>query len=130
MAPRFAYAAQKQKDEATLEHEQLTAGDLITHGTFMLYDTPDKTVWITRNGDEMYRTTEWKNVDALLAANQAAANEFNRSGPLGDTVQVASVPMAVHLKWAAEGITDDPVALARRLNDGDYSKFRTNNLRV
>lgn len=113
-----------------MEQEKFTVGDLVTHGTFMLYETPDKIVWLTRDGDTMYRTTQWKNVAALLADNQAAANDFNRTGKLGDTVQVASVPYAVHLKWAAEGIVNDPVALARRLNDADYSKFRTNSLRV
>ncbi|MGE6781302.1 hypothetical protein ACQKGL_02130 [Ensifer adhaerens] len=113
-----------------MEQEHFTLGDLITHGTYMLYDGPDKTVWITRDGDQMYQTVEWKHVGALLADNQAAANEFSNSGQLGDNVRVASIPLGIYQRWSADGITEDPVALARRLNDADYSKFRVNNLRV
>lgn len=113
-----------------MQEEQFTVGDLVTHGTFMLLDTPDKTVWLTRDGDKMYQTVEWKNVSALLEDNIAASNNFSRSAKLGDNVQVASVPLGVYQKWDSEGIIDDPVALARRLNDADYRKFRTNNLRL
>ncbi|SCX36036.1 hypothetical protein [Agrobacterium rosae] len=113
-----------------MQEEQFTIGDLVTHGTYMLYDSPDKTVWLTRDGDQMYQTVEWKHVSALLEDNQSAANAFSRSSRLGDNVQVASVPMGVYQRWVSEGIVDDPVALARRLNDAEYRKFRTNNLQV
>jgi hypothetical protein len=112
-----------------LDYNEFTAGDLITHGTFLYYTGPDKTVWITREGDRMYTTTEW-HVDALIEANKAAANSFSRSGGLGDMVRVASIPVGLLNKWSDEGIVDDPTAFARRLNDSDFSKFRTNNLKV
>jgi hypothetical protein len=112
-----------------LDYNEFTAGDLITHGTFLFYHGPEKTVWVTREGDQMYTTTEW-NVEHLLEQNKAAANDFSRSGGLGDMVRVASVPVGVLNKWSDEGIVEDPVAFARRLNDSDYSKFRVNSLRV
>ena len=112
-----------------MDYNQLTAGDLITHGTFLAYSVPGKNVWVTRDGDQMYVTVE-TDVTALIEANQAAANSFSRSGGLGDMVRVASVPANIAAQWRNEGISDDPVALARRLNDSDFSKFRTNNLKV
>lgn len=107
-----------------------TAGDLVTHGTFVLVDDRDKTVYVTRDGDLMYVTTEWKNLSAVLEANARAASEFSKTQKLGDMERVASIPLGVYHQWAAEGIMEDDKALARRLNDSDFSKFRTNNLKV
>lgn len=112
-----------------MDYNELTAGDLITHGTFLYYADEYKTVWITREGDQMYTTTEW-NIDKLLEVNAASANSFSRTGGLGELQQVASVPVGIYQQWDKEGIVDDPDAFARRLNNGDFAKFRTNNLRV
>lgn len=108
---------------------QFTAGDLITHGTFLYYHGPDKTVWITREGDKMYATTEW-HVDALLEANKEAANSFSATGKLSDLTRVASIPVGVFNRLDKDGIVEDDVALKRFLNDPDYKKFRTNSLKV
>lgn len=112
------------------ELDQLTVGDLLTHGTLLWEDTPSKTVWLMRDGDKMYMHTEWKNIRGMLDDNANAAAAFNATGKLDELVRVASIPIGVHYQWSKEGITEDETAIARRLNDGDYKKFRTNNLRV
>lgn len=112
-----------------MESIQLEAGDLITHGTFLYYADELKTVWITREGDQMWATTEWR-IDPLIEANKAEANSFSRSSGLGDLQKVASVPMGVYQKWDKDGIVEDKQAFARRLNNADYAAFRTNNLKV
>ncbi|QRM56858.1 hypothetical protein F3Y30_09450 [Sinorhizobium sp. BG8] len=103
---------------------------MVTHGTFVLVDDADKTVYVTRDGELMYVTTEWKNLSAVLEANARAAAEFSKTQKLGDMERVASIPLGVYHQWANEGIMDDDKALARRLNDVDFSKFRTNSLKV
>lgn len=111
-------------------YDGLTIGDLITHGTFLFEDTPTKRVWLTRDGDRMYVTEEWKNVQALLDENAKYAAEFNQTGSHGELVRLASVPIGLHKQWSKEGITDDPATIARRLNDADNAKLRTNNWRL
>lgn len=110
--------------------ENLTVGDLVTSGTICWEDTPDYTVWLTRDGDNIHVTTEWKNVQALLDANAAEAADFSATGKHSDLVKVAGVPIGLYFAWQKEGITDDPEAMRRRLNDGDFSKFRTNGWRL
>ena len=108
----------------------LTIGDLVTSGTLLWEDDADKTVWLIRQGDEIHVRTEWKNLQALVDANAREAAEFSRSGRLGEMVKVASIPNAIYYDWKEKGYTEDPTKMARLLNDGDYGKFRTNNLRV
>lgn len=110
--------------------EDLSVADLVEHGTICWEDTPDYTVWLTRDGDKMVVTTEYKNVAALLDANQAEANDFNQTGKHGDVVKVAGIPIGLYFDWKRQGITDDPEALRRRLNNGDFSKFRTNDWKL
>ncbi|MEB2843805.1 hypothetical protein [Endobacterium cereale] len=110
--------------------EDFKVGDLVRHGSLMWEDTPEYTVWLTRDGDNIKITTEWKTVQALLDANVAEANDFSNTGKHSDIVKVAGVPIGLYFEWQQEGITDDPEAMRRRLNDGDYSKFRTNGWRL
>lgn len=108
----------------------LNLGDLVPIGHSITWsDTPDYTITITRISDtEAQIDTFYKNLEAMLAVNQAEANEWSRSGKLGDVVKSASIPTGVYYQWKAEGITEDPEAMKRRLNDPNYSKFRTNGL--
>ncbi|WP_246691002.1 hypothetical protein [Neorhizobium alkalisoli] len=75
----------------------------------------------------MIVTTEWKSVQALLDSNSNESAEFNQTGKHGDIVKVAGIPIGLYFDWKRQGITDDPEALRRRLNDRDFSKFRTND---
>ncbi len=105
-------------------------GDLITHGTFCIYSGPEKTIWLTRDGDQMYETVQWKDFRAMLDQNAKEAATFNVHGNHGSIVKLASVPIGLRYEWSKEGITDDPDALKRRLNDSDNAKFRVNNWRI
>ncbi|MEW9616023.1 hypothetical protein AB3G45_19600 [Shinella sp. S4-D37] len=114
-----------------MDINELEFGDLVLDGQTLVYeDTADYTIYLIREGDYIRIRRDFKNVRAVLEANARAAAEFNSTGQLGEFVKVASVPVGMHYQWDQEGILDDPVALARRLNDADFSKVRTNNLRV
>lgn len=108
----------------------LTLGDLVPIGSSITWeDTPDYTITITRISDTQAQIdTIYKNIETLLAVNAEQANNFSKTGKLGDTVKAASIPTGIYYQWQKEGITDDPEAMKRRLNDPTYSKFRTNGL--
>lgn len=110
--------------------EDFTVGDLVPSGAICWEDTPDYTVWLIRDGENLIVKTDYKNVQALLDANAAEAAEFSKSGKHNDVVKVAGIPIGLYFAWQREGITDDPEAMRRRLNDADYSKFRTNDWRL
>lgn len=109
---------------------EFTIGDLVTHGTYVLVDDPQKTVYITRDGDLMHVTTAWKGVQATFDLNASDAADYRRSDGMGDFQKVARVPLGVYHQWADEGILEDQKALNSRLNNGDFSKFRVNDVRV
>lgn len=113
-----------------MDINELQLGDLVPHGRLVWEDTPDYIIYLEREGDFIRITREFKNIRAVLEQNAREASDFNSTGKLGEFVKVASVPTGIHYAWDAEGILDDPTALARRLNDADFSKFRTNNLKV
>ncbi len=114
-----------------MEINELQFGDLVPDGQTLVWeDTPEYTTYFTRDGDYIRVIRDFKSVRAVLEANAREAAEFNSTGQLGEFVKVASVPIGMHYAWDQEGILNDPTALARRLNDADYSKFRTNNLQV
>ena len=107
--------------------ENLSVGDLVKQGTVVWEDTPEYTVFLTRDGDQIKITTQWKTVQALLDANAAEASEFSATGKHNDVVKVAGIPIGLYFDWQRQGITDDPEAMRRRLNDSDFRKFRTND---
>lgn len=114
-----------------MTEENLTLGDYLpTQGCVLWSNDEDKIIWLVRDGDKMEIITEWKNLNALFEANAAEAAEFSRSGGLGNMQKVASIPKGLYADWKAQGITEDTTAMRRRLNDADYSKFRTNTLIV
>ncbi|AYD00919.1 hypothetical protein [Neorhizobium sp. NCHU2750] len=112
-----------------MSDHNLTAGDLVTHGTILWEETPEYKVWMTRDGDKLIITTEYKDdvIKALMDQNQREANAFNATGSHGNLVKVASIPTGLYYDWKRQGIVDDPEAMRRRLNDSDYAKFRTNS---
>ncbi|WP_455918661.1 hypothetical protein [Ensifer canadensis] len=114
-----------------MDYLNITAGDLLTHGTFLIDETPECWVWLTREGDQMFISHEMKPhvLQALYDTNQEEANSFNKSGSHGET-KVASIPIAFYYDLQRRGITDDPEALKRILNNSTYSKFRTNDWTV
>ncbi|TQX87143.1 MULTISPECIES: hypothetical protein [unclassified Rhizobium] len=109
----------------------LTMNEVVPDGaTICVEDDETKTVYWKRSGDKIEQVTCWKNVSAVLEANLAEAKEFSRTGKLSELVKVASVPIGLHYDWKAKGYTEDPVKMARLLNDPDFAKLRTNTLRV
>jgi hypothetical protein len=114
-----------------MDNLNLTIGDLIQSGTYLLDETPETLVWITREGDQMYLTHEMKPdaLQALYDANQEERNGFSRNASHGET-KVASIPIAFYWDLQRKGITDDPAAMKRILNSADYQKFRTNDWQV
>lgn len=116
-----------------MEHfdpSELQFGDLMGDVNTQLFDdTPDCTTWLRLEGPDHIRVIKkWKNVKARLEANAREAAEWSKTQGLGSLAKVASIPMGIWAQWEAEGITDDPVAMARRLNDPDYAKLKTKNI--
>ncbi|MFD1326753.1 hypothetical protein [Mycoplana ramosa] len=109
--------------------DKFTIGDLVPSGSLLWEDTPTHTVWLTRDGDKLHITTVQK-VQAIIDANAQEAAEFNQTGSHGNLVKVASIPTSLYFAWQREGITEDPNAMKKRLNNGDLAKFRTNNWRL
>lgn len=107
--------------------DNIQVGDLIESGRILWEDTPDYSVYLTRDGDKIHVTTEWKNIQALLDCNAQEAAEFNATGKHSDVVKVAGIPIGLYFDWKRQGIIDDPEAMRRRLNDSDYRKFRVND---
>lgn len=111
-----------------MDNNTLSLGDLLPqNGTLLWSEDDEKTIWLVRDGDKMEIVTEWKSLSALFDANAQEAAEFSRTGSHGDLQKIASIPKGLFAEWRKEGITDDPIAMARRLNDPDFGKFRTNS---
>jgi hypothetical protein len=115
-----------------LDDLNLTVGDLITHGTFLLNETPEYWQWITREGELMFVWEEMKPhvLQALVDQNKREANAFSRTSSHGPSVKVASIPIILFFELQRKGIANDPVAIRRFLNDPDNAHFRTNDWRL
>lgn len=77
------------------------------------------------------RLTYVQDVEPLLDANKAAANEA--SGPMGEMCHVASIPVSVQLKWLVEkGVDvlnpDHKQAVAKLLDDGEWRYLKVRNI--
>jgi hypothetical protein len=110
--------------------DNFTAGDLVAEGErIIVEDNAEYTVILTREGPNIRTTTITKNetLQAQFEANAAEAADFNATGKHSGMVKVAGIPSTLYFEWLKEGIIDDPVALRRKLNDSDFSKFRTNS---
>jgi hypothetical protein len=84
------------------------------------------TYWVPNpdNPDEVIIRTVCHDASPLFDRNKALRNE-TAGEKFGDIRMVASVPSNIYGLWQKEGIVDDPKALARKLNDSEYSHFRT-----
>jgi hypothetical protein len=65
-----------------------------------------------------------QNVDGIIEQNRREFNGADR-GFKGDMKKVASIPLTVFMDLQKRGITRDPVAMKRWLNDPDNAAFRT-----
>ena len=77
------------------------------------------------------RLTYEQDVSTALDANKAAHNDA--SGPMGDMVHVASIPVSVQLKWMVEkGVDvlnpDHKQAVAKLLDDPDWRFLKVRNI--
>ena len=92
-----------------------------------IFDT-DPLTGITRywhvkdNGEFVIETEQKINVDE---ANTRARNATDKRAKWGDMSRVASIPLSVFYELKRKGITDDPQAMKRWLNDPDNRAFRT-----
>ncbi|CDZ29427.1 Hypothetical protein NGAL_HAMBI490_42930 [Neorhizobium galegae bv. officinalis] len=98
--------------------------------TKVVHEDANKTVVWTRQGNHVVEDVYHRNFQSLLEQNAEEAKAFSATGKLGTNVKVASIPASIYYAWEQEGITEDDVEMARRLNDPDYKKFRVNGLRL
>lgn len=68
-----------------------------------------------------------QDVEPIIEANRESYNAVNtRIGSNGETLtRVASIPLNIYFELQRAGITKDPVAMKRWLNDPDNRAFRT-----
>lgn len=106
-----------------------TIGDVVPDGATIVWeDNDEKTVTLTRQGDQIIIDTIPKKLQAIFDANAEEAANFNATGSLGNMVKVANIPNDLYWAWRAEGL--EPHEITNRLNDGDWAKLRTNSLRL
>jgi hypothetical protein len=104
-------------------------GDYVPDGASIpVYEDEFKSVLWVRRGDYIDVVTFTK-VDAIIAANRAAANDFSKSSKLGNMVRVANVPIDLHYQLVRDRhINEDNNEFARFLNNPDNAAFRVNGL--
>lgn len=95
--------------------------------TKRIFDTDPLTgitrYWHLKDTGEFVIETEQKiNVDQ---ANLRARNATDKHTKWGDVSRVASIPLSIYYDLKRRGITDDPKAMKRWLNDPDNRAFRT-----
>lgn len=92
-----------------------------------IFDT-DPLTGITRywhvkdNGEFVIETQQKIDVDE---ANRKRRVETDKRTKWGDVARVASIPLSVYYDLKRRGITDDPKAMKKWLNDPDNRVFRT-----
>lgn len=92
-----------------------------------IFDT-DPLTGITRywhvkdNGEFVIETQQKIDVDE---ANRKRRVETSKHTKWGDVARVASIPLSVYYDLKRRGITDDPKAMKKWLNDPDNRVFRT-----
>lgn len=113
------------------QYYNLTLGDILPVDGHVLYDSnPDFDTYLIRDGGVFKITKYHKTASSVMAANAEEAKDFSRTGRLGTSVKVASMPTEYFMELQAKGITQDPTEYAKFLNNSDNAGFRTNNLRV
>jgi hypothetical protein len=76
----------------------------------------------SEDGNTFVIQTE-QDTTGIVEANKAAYNDAPERW--GDMTRVASIPLSLYFDLKKKGITDDPVAMKRWLNDPDQRFFRT-----
>jgi hypothetical protein len=71
-----------------------------------------------------------QDVDKILDANRAQANDQGKRFAKSGFTKVASVPIGVYAEMKRAGILDDAKALKRWLNDPDNRFFRTHEAHI
>jgi hypothetical protein len=73
-----------------------------------------------------------QDAEPIVELNKARASHFDeRTGYKGDGFhQVASIPLVIYQQLVKDGITEDPKAFRKWLNDRDHAAFRTRPGRV
>ena len=106
------------KDSTILESDSLTGITSIWH--------PD-----IHTGDRNIIETV-QDAEPIIELNKARAGHFDeRTGFKGDGFhQVASIPLVIYQQLVKDGITEDPKAFRKWLNDRDHAAFRTRPGRV
>ena len=66
-----------------------------------------------------------QDVTDIVEENKALYNLSDGVPRFGDGKRVASIPMVIYMELQRQGITKDPVAFKRWLNDPDNRCFRT-----
>lgn len=95
---------------------------------------PDSGLKTTHIFDEATGETSLRyeqDVESILDRNKALANEA--SGPMGEMVHVASIPVGVQLKWMVEkGVDvlnpDHKQAVAKLLDDPEWRYLKVRNI--
>lgn len=110
---------------------ELTFADIYPEGVPIITEDDQYSRTITtRNGNKLEITTYFKKPEAFIDELKAKANDFSRSSKIGNTCHLATIPTALYMDMARQGMTDDKKYMARFLNDSDNAWMRVNNLRV
>lgn len=113
------------------KYNNLTLGDILPIDGHVLYDSnPDYDTYLIRDGGLFKITKFHKTAASVMAANAEEARNFSRTGRMGASVKVASMPTEYFFELQSKGITQDKTEYAKWLNKSDNAGFRTNNLRV
>lgn len=112
-------------------YEELTFGDVLPiDGCVLWNSTRDVDVYLIREGGVYKMTKFHKTAKSVMEANAEEAKGFSRTGKLGTSVKVASMPTSLYLELHAKGITQDQAGFKRFLNNPDNIGFCTNDLRL
>lgn len=89
--------------------------------------TGSESIFHYDHSNDTFIIEEISDVEDLIAQNRELRNDSQRGG---DFRKVASIPMNVYMDLVAKGITRDPKAFAKWLNDRDNRVFRTHEGKV
>lgn len=87
--------------------------------------------WFHWNDDtDTFTIQTEQKVDDLIEANRESFNQFSGASDkfgdlIGQRTRVASIPMNIYMDLKKKGITKDPKAFKKWLNDPDNAAFRT-----
>jgi hypothetical protein len=89
-----------------------------------------QTFFPSDDGDDAIAFSREQDVTSVIEHNKAFANDAPERWNGGEMHRVASIPLIIYQELEAKGITKDPVAFSKWLNDPDNRFFRTRGGRV